>query len=124
MARATTLEQTIRPVGTNGTDCITGWCDEQVDNSVWFKFVTPSNGIVNISTCNLADFDTQLALYETNDVNDFGTFTLIAANDAGPKDYATFFDSYLPVEGLTAGKTYFVMVDGFDGDYGSIDIAR
>ncbi len=122
MATATEQEQSILPSATGGDDCITGWCDGQVDNSVWFKFVAPTNGIVYISTCDLADFDTQLALYEVSDVSDFSTFTLIAANDAGPEDCATFFDSYLPVEGLTGGKTYYVMVDGFEGDDGSFDI--
>ncbi len=123
LATATSLEQTIRPVNTDGSDCITNWCDDQVDNSVWFKFVAPANGTVYISTCNLAGFDTQLAIYETTNVNDFSTFKLLGANDAGPDDCATFFDSYLPVEGLVAGKTYYVMVDGFDGDNGSFDIS-
>ncbi len=123
MATATEQEQTIHPSGTGGDDCLTGWCDNQVDNSVWFKFVAPSNGVVYISTCDLADFDTQLALYEATDDSDFSTFTLVAANDAGPEDCATFFDSYLPVEGLTSGETYYVMVDGFDGAEGSFDIS-
>ncbi|MDP5140277.1 MAG: fibronectin type III domain-containing protein, partial [Spirosomaceae bacterium] len=100
-----------------------GWCDNQVDNSVWFKFVAPSDGKVKISTCDLADFDTQLALFEASNVNDFSTFKLVAANDAGPADCSTFFDSFLPVEGLTAGKTYYVLVDGFDGDNGAFSIS-
>jgi chitodextrinase len=116
-------EQNIRPVPAKDQDCTTGWCDEQVDNSVWFKFVAPSDGKVKISTCDLADFDTQLALYETSNVNDFSTFKLVAANDAGPADCSTFFDSFLPVEGLTAGKTYYVLVDGFDGDNGAFSIS-
>jgi hypothetical protein len=123
LATASSLEQMIRPMASGDADCTNGWCDEQVDNSVWFKFVAPSDGIVYISTCDLADFDTQLALYEVTDVNDFSTFTLIAANDAGPEDCATYFDSYLPVEGLTAGKTYYIMVDGFDGADGNFDIS-
>lgn len=116
-------EQNIRPVPAEDQDCTTGWCDNQVDNSVWFKFVAPTDGKVKISTCGLADFDTQLALYEVTDVNDFSTFKLIAANDAGPEECATFFDSFLPVEGLTAGKTYYVLVDGFDGDNGAFSIS-
>jgi chitodextrinase len=116
-------EQSIRPVPANNQDCTTGWCDDQVDNSVWFKFVAPSDGKVKISTCDLADFDTQLALYEATDVSDFSTFTLKAANDAGPEDCSTFFDSFMPVEGLTAGKTYYIMVDGFDGDNGKFSIS-
>jgi chitodextrinase len=117
-------EQDIRPkAAAQEPNCETGWCDDQVDNSVWFKFVAPSDGKVKISTCDLADFDTQLALYEATDVSDFSTFTLKAANDAGPEDCSTFFDSFMPVEGLTAGKTYYVLVDGFDGDNGKFSIS-
>lgn len=116
-------EQNIRPVPVKDQDCTTGWCDEQVDNSVWYKFVTPVDGKVNISTCDLADFDTQLALYSATNVSDFSTFTLKAANDAGPADCSTYFDSYLPVTGLTAGQTYYIMVDGFDGDNGAFSIS-
>jgi len=116
-------EQNIRPVPAKDQDCTTGWCDEQVDNSVWYKFVSPADGKVNISTCDLADFDTQLAIYSVSDVSDFSTFTLKAANDAGPEDCSTFFDSYLPVTGLTAGQTYYIMVDGFDGDNGAFSIS-
>ncbi|MFA9390814.1 MAG: fibronectin type III domain-containing protein [Prolixibacteraceae bacterium] len=115
-------EQSIRPFQFGQQDCINGWCDEQVDNSVWFKFVAPADGKAYISTCDLADFDTQLALYEVGDVNDYNTFILIGANDAGPYDCATYFDSFLPVENLTPGKTYYILVDGFDADNGNFDI--
>ncbi|MDA3927815.1 MAG: T9SS type A sorting domain-containing protein [Prolixibacteraceae bacterium] len=124
LATTTAAEQSIRPLmDEQNLDCITGWCDKQIDNSVWFKFVAPSGGKVYISTCDLATFDTQLALYSVSNVNDFGTFTLIAANDAGPYDCSTNDDSYLPAEGLTAGKTYYVMVDGSNGDFGNFDIS-
>jgi chitodextrinase len=116
-------EQDIRPVPANNQDCTIGWCDKQVDNSVWFKFVAPADGKVNISTCDLADFDTQLALYSATNVSDFSTFTLKAANDAGPQECSTNFDSYLPVTGLKAGQTYYIMVDGFDGDNGAFSIS-
>jgi chitodextrinase len=116
-------EQNIRPVPVEDQDCSTGWCDNQIDNSVWYKFVAPEDGKVNISTCDLADFDTQLALFSVSDVSDFSTFSLEAANDAGPEDCSTFFDSYLPVTGLTAGETYYILVDGFDGDNGAFSIS-
>ncbi|WP_020607007.1 fibronectin type III domain-containing protein [Spirosoma spitsbergense] len=121
LATATKLEQTIKPKNTG--DCVNGWCDDQIDNSVWFRFVAPADGIVNVSTCDLANFDTQLAVYTATDVNDFGTFTLVGANDAGPVECATYFDSYLPLKGLKPGQTYYVMVDGFNGDMGKFDIA-
>lgn len=123
-ATTTPAEQSIRPLmDEQNPDCITGWCDKQIDNSVWFKFVAPSGGKVYISTCDLATFNTQLALYSVTNVNDFGTFNLLAANDRGPYDCSTNNDSYLPAEGLTAGKTYYVMVDGSNGDFGNFDIS-
>ena len=116
-------EQDIRPKSSENQDCTTGWCDNQVDNSVWFKFVAPADGVANISTCDLADYDTQLAVYSATNENDLSTFTLIAANDAGPEDCSTDFDSYLPVTALTPGRTYYVMVDGFDGASGKFNIS-
>jgi hypothetical protein len=117
------LEQNIRPkYNSQGEDCVTGWCDNQVDNSVWFKFVAPASGNVSVSTCDLADFNTQLALFETTDENDFTKYTLVAANDAGPAECETYFDSYLPATGLTPEKTYYIMVDGSNADNGGFDI--
>ncbi len=85
-ATVQTKEQDIRPKPAANQDCTTGWCDGQVDNSVWFKFVAPTDGKANISTCDLAVFDTQLAVYSATNENDLSKFTLIAANDAGPED--------------------------------------
>ncbi len=120
LGTATKAEQAIKSKNTG--DCINGWCDDQIDNSVWFKFVAPADGAVNVSTCDLANFDTQLAVYSATDAANFGTYTLVAANDAGPAECSTFSDSYLPIKGLKAGQTYYVMVDGFNGDAGNFDI--
>ncbi|MEM9823375.1 MAG: T9SS type A sorting domain-containing protein [Bacteroidota bacterium] len=121
-------EEAIAP---GATSCVNSWCAEevnggntiQVQTSVWFSFDAPESNAVAISTCGMADFDTQLALYEANDCGDFSTYTLIGANDDGPISCATDFDSYLEAHGLIEGQTYFVMVDGFDGANGNFDIS-
>ncbi|MCB9344507.1 MAG: T9SS type A sorting domain-containing protein [Lewinellaceae bacterium] len=107
-----------------GNDCITSWCEPSngIQNSVWFKFVAPVSGRVSISTCDLADFDTQLALYSASDCNNFGTYSLIAANDDGPGTCATNYDSYMEVDGLTNGQTYYILVDGYTGSTGNFGI--
>ena len=92
-ATAANGEQPLAPTMGN---CASSWCGEdlEVQNSVWFKFVAPSSGRVEVSTCDLADFDTQIALYSAGDCGNFATYTLIAANDDGPISCVTNFDSW------------------------------
>lgn len=105
-----------------GTDCANSWCESvnEITNSVWFKFVAPSTGAVEVSTCDMADFDSQIAVYSTNSCSDLSSYTLLAANDDGQDcdDYS----SKMTVSGLTPGSTYYIIVDGYDGDTGSFDI--
>ena len=35
-----------------------------IDNDVWFQWIAPCDGIINISTCGLAQFDTKIAIYD------------------------------------------------------------
>ncbi len=105
--------------------CATGWCENgnnAITNSVWFKFVAPASGKVEVSTCDLADFDTQLAVYSTTDCNNFLVYTLLGANDDGPSDCATNFDSKMTQENLTPGNTYYVIVDGWNATTGNFGI--
>ncbi len=113
------------------SDCISnaGWCEAvpTINNSVWFTFTAPATGAVTISTCNSANpFDTQLALYEAVTCSDFSTYTLIAANDDGDTSLCPtsfdFYTSYLAVCGLTSGNTYYLLVDGYNGDAGDFDL--
>ncbi len=108
-------------------DCTTSWCENngnEVNNSVWFTFMAPASGHVEISTCDLADFNTQLALFEASDCGDFSAYNLIAANDDGPAASCfTNFDSWMEVDGLTDGQTYYVMVDGHNGSAGEFGIS-
>ena len=50
-----------------------------IRGDIWYTWTASTNEIVVISTCNDADFDTRLALWE----GDFGAQTLVACNDDG-----------------------------------------
>jgi len=126
-ATAADGEEDIAPEAVN---CGTSWCAEelnagigQVQNSVWFTFTAPTSGAVEISTCDLADFDTQLALYSVIDCDDFATYALIGANDDGPDSCATNYDSWMQANTLTAGQIYYIMVDGYAGAVGEFGIS-
>ena len=121
-ATASAGEQAIVPTA---NDCNTSWCEtggNVVSRSVWFKFVAPASGKVEVSTCGLAEFDTQLAVYKSTDCANFGTFTLVGANDDGPTTCHTGFDSRLEIAGLVSGTTYWVMVDGYGTSAGLFGI--
>jgi hypothetical protein len=91
------------------------------DATVWFSFVAPASGSVIISADSLANggqtLDTQIALYEATNVNDYGTFSLLVSDD----DNGTVglgYSAILTYSGLTAGQTYYLQVDGFSTSQG------
>ncbi|MCG9911993.1 MAG: T9SS type A sorting domain-containing protein [Flavobacteriales bacterium] len=58
------------------------WCDNSVNKTVWAKFTVPTTGAYEISTCNNGTgFDTQLAVYTSNNCGSMNTFQLVSAND-------------------------------------------
>ncbi len=103
--------------GSSGDGCQTqdGWCngEDRIDNSLWFKFTAPDNGLISIES---GGFDNQIAVYSSPSCNDIymGNYIMLAANDDFPPkaDYAACIQE-LP--GLTPGKTYWVQVDGSYG---------
>lgn len=108
--------------------CVLSWCNDalEVDNSVWYTFVAPSNGAVIISTCNDSNtVDTQLALWQVGSCDDYSTYELILANDdmwngcgAGEQQYS----STISIDNLVAGELYYVQVDGWQAEAGLIGI--
>jgi hypothetical protein len=78
--------------------------------SVWFRWVAPSSGPAHFDTCGTSFEDTLLAVYEGSSA------TPLAAND----DTC----GYASVVGFAAeaGKEYFVAVDGYEGDWVSVDL--
>src|SRR6185503_12844566 len=84
--------------------------------SVWFDWTATGTGQATFDT-NGSNYDTILAAYTGNAVN---ALAVLASND----DIATFDDppnvQSLITFPVTAGTTYHIQVDGFDGDQGNI----
>ncbi len=113
LSNATVETNEVSPIGTNCTSN-TDWCNNNLDNTMWFSFVAPSSGNVSIQS---PSFDTQLALWKTNTCNGLlsaSTATLIAANDDDVSYSAhggVQFSSYLTASCLTPGTTYYIQLD-------------
>jgi hypothetical protein len=109
--------------GLFGCESQDGWCDgeDQIDNSLWFKFIAPTGGLVSIAT---SGFDNQIAVYDATTCDGIleGNYVLLAANDdfPGKEDYSAVIQE---ISGLIPGKIYWLQVDGsFGGVTGSFMI--
>jgi hypothetical protein len=112
------------PAATGGLSCVTSWCNDDlaVQNSMWYSFIAPANGAVEITSCNTGSaLDTQLALWMADDCSDYSTYTNLAANDdmEGGCTDGNVYSSELIIDGLTPGATYLIQLDGWDGETGS-----
>ncbi|TDP58401.1 MopE-related protein, partial [Flavobacterium dankookense] len=105
------------PVGTN-CDSQTTWCNATgTVNSLWATFTPTVSATYSFET---PDFDTQLAVYSATDCDDYSTFTLLAANDDGGT--GVFGSSLIESICLTAGTTYYVLLDGYNATTGSTEL--
>ncbi|MEZ4827536.1 MAG: T9SS type A sorting domain-containing protein [Bacteroidia bacterium] len=68
------------------------------------------------------NYDSQVAVYGTTDCNDFNTYVFYGGND-DLIGCPSVFASFLTVSCLTPGDTFYVIVDGWDGDEGSFGIS-
>lgn len=84
--------------------------------SVWYQFIAPSNGELNLSTEG-SDFDTVLAVYSGESIE---TLESVSFNDDFDPS-SGLFHSELVAE-LVGGVTYWIAVDGFGGDSGAIEL--
>jgi hypothetical protein len=100
-----------------GATCASG--SDIFDHDVWFKFVSPANGSVNLSTCGAVSYDNKLAVYDLGtdpasfNYNDLDT-ALIACNDDGASgdcntttDPPTTYASELSAT-VEVGRTYLI----------------
>ncbi len=87
-------------------------CDEGFGlsfvNDIWYLYESTCNGLITVSTCNSADYDTRLAAY----VGDCGDLTLVACNDDGPNCAQSTSLMTWPGE---CGVAYTIRVGGFGG---------
>lgn len=93
------------------------WCNNTLNNTLWFTFVAPPSGRISVRTPGTSGFsDSQIAIWDAPDCAAVttGGATLIAANDddanSGGFSFSSFIDSALC---LTPGKTYYLQLDGY-----------
>lgn len=83
---------------------------------VWYSFVAPAGGAVNIETAAGSLDDSGMALYSATACG--GTFTLIECDDDDGPD----FMSAISRTGLTPGQTYYIRIWGYGGDQGTFSV--
>ena len=91
-----------------------------VGNDIWYSYVPPEDGLLSVSTCDIASWDTDLLVYK----GDCGSLLQIACNgDTGGCGNFTSVINDIPVSG---GLTYQIRVaswsDGTTGS-GQMDVA-
>lgn len=85
------------------------------DKSVWYFWTSPLNGQITIDTIG-SNFDTTLAVYTGPVV---GQLSNVAQND----DITAGTNKASRVQfNITAGTTYRIVVDGWNGEYGNITL--
>ena len=98
-----------------------GWCQQydQLENSVWFKFVMPSTGVASVVT---SGFDTQIGVYKAQSCGDLtsSNYELVAANDDFGSGFAAIISD---IENIPSGDTLWLQVDGsFGGMIGKFTV--
>ena len=97
-------------------------------NSVWFRFRAPSSGCVKLRTERGTLIDTQLAVYALGSGGTVAcgsgpTLTYVNCNDNRPAcGTTTYLNSELSLTGLSAGFTYYISVDGKNGQAGTFSL--
>ncbi len=88
--------------------------DGQTYNDIWYHYTASCSGILDVSTCGQADFDTALALYSGCDCD---TMVLFNCDD----DTAGCAKSTSRLSGIvSAGSCHTIRIGGsFSNDYGS-----
>jgi hypothetical protein len=111
-------EVSIVPPAT-GAQTTSGWANQNLELSTWFKFVAPPSGDVRINCTGVA-YNGQAAVYSATSCNNIPSFQLMAANDddLGNVNQAPNFT----VCGLTPGVEYYMMHDAFNFTAGNYAI--
>jgi Secretion system C-terminal sorting domain len=97
------------------------WCESGTTNTVWAYFVAEAGVTYEVTTCNSqGSFDTQLAVYTTDNCGDFSGYTLIGSNDdkIGGCSLTDVYASTCYVSCLDSGAVYYIQLDGWNGATG------
>lgn len=103
-----------------GAQTTTGWANQNLEMTTWFKFVAPSTGSVRIN-CTGMDYNGQMAVYDMSACDVVSSFQMMAANDDdldGMNQAPNF-----TVCGMTPGVEYYMMHDAFDFTPGNYAIS-
>ena len=103
-----------------GSQTTTGWANQNLEMTTWFKFVAPSTGNVRIN-CTGMDYNGQIAVYDMSACDVVSSFQMMAANDDdldGMNQAPNF-----TVCGLTPGTGYYMMHDAFTQTAGNYAIS-
>ncbi len=63
-----TTDATTDGLPTNGLGDCSELCDPQVHNDIWFNYTATCNGELTVSTCEMVDYDSKIAIYDDCDV--------------------------------------------------------
>lgn len=81
--------------------------DGQTYNDIWYNYEATCSGVLTVSTCNQADYDSDLAVYAGTDC---GSLELVACNDDGAG--CAGFSSIVSFP-VCAGSVYKIRVGGW-----------
>lgn len=122
------VEATVSPMepAPAGIGCGTygGWCEGGLSNTVWLNWQVPEEGGVYwVTTCNeFTTFDTQMALWRTDDCADWSSFELLNSNDDIGCSFGSFRSGFL-TPCLEGGEVLFLQIDGYYGETGDLDVS-
>jgi hypothetical protein len=102
-----------------GAQTSTGWAQNTLSHTTWFKFTAPASGNVRIDATGV-DYDGQIAVYYGADCSILPSFTLEGAND-NEIDGNSIAPNFT-ICGLVPGAVYHLLHDG-QGTAGNYTIA-
>jgi len=103
-----------------GAQTETGWENQNLNLTTWFKFVAPASGSVRVN-CTGMTYNGQAAVYASSACDNIASFQMISANDNDMM--GTSVAPNFTACGLTPGNMYYILHDAFDGTSGNYGIA-
>jgi hypothetical protein len=100
-----------------------GWCEGEASVSVWAKFTVLEEIRYQVRLCNEnTDFDSQVAVWLTDECGDWDTYTLVGANDDAACGVGAYYASICYTPCLPVGTDVYVQIDGWYGSNGIAEI--
>ncbi|MCH2134727.1 MAG: proprotein convertase P-domain-containing protein [Phycisphaerales bacterium] len=84
--------------------------DGQTYNDIWYRYIACDDGTLSVSTCDAADYDTDLVIYDGDDCNNL---SLLGCNDDA--DGCSGYTSALSVP-VSREQVYLIRVGGWNQD--------